>query len=107
MSRTVCAAPTDASLWRQLVARAHPDSGGSEHLFVWANSVRELVCGDYATGRIADSRSYATGAERDYASSSYSSDMPERIPFEWFYTFEELTARALRLAKELDHPFRE
>lgn len=33
--------PNDSRMWRQLLARAHPDAGGSDELFVWAQSVRE------------------------------------------------------------------
>lgn len=32
-------------MWRRLVARAHPDAGGSHDLFIWTGALRELVCG--------------------------------------------------------------
>jgi uncharacterized protein YbaR (Trm112 family) len=93
MSRTVCAPPTDRALWRKLVSLAHPDAHGDDALFVWANNVRQLVCeGGYGQSGQAQ----RTGAE----------PKPERIPFEWYMPFEELTRRALRIAKEQEHPFR-
>ena len=30
-------------MWRRLLARAHPDGGGDDELFVWAKSLEELV----------------------------------------------------------------
>lgn len=43
MSRTATAPPTDPRLWRLLLARAHPDAGGSGELFVWAQALREVL----------------------------------------------------------------
>ena len=40
------APPTDRRFWRLLLARAHPDHGGSEDLFVWCQNLREHVAGD-------------------------------------------------------------
>jgi hypothetical protein len=28
-------------MWRRILARAHPDSGGDHELFVWIQNVRE------------------------------------------------------------------
>lgn len=33
--------PDDKRMWRQLLARCHPDAGGSEELFKWAQEQRE------------------------------------------------------------------
>jgi hypothetical protein len=32
-------------MWRQLLARCHPDAGGNEELFVWATALRNAVLG--------------------------------------------------------------
>lgn len=34
---------TDPSMWRRLLARAHPDTGGSDELCVWAQALRNYV----------------------------------------------------------------
>jgi len=44
MSRLVAPSPDDRTLWRRLLARVHPDSGGSDDLFTWATRVRESLC---------------------------------------------------------------
>jgi len=44
MARTPTHPPTDRSMWRRLLARAHPDTGGTHELFIWAGTVREVVC---------------------------------------------------------------
>src|SRR5215207_5778641 len=41
--RLLVALPTDRAMWRRLLARAHPDAGGDDELFVWAKSLEELV----------------------------------------------------------------
>ncbi|MGF1470139.1 MAG: hypothetical protein ACFB50_00170 [Rubrobacteraceae bacterium] len=34
----------DRRMWRQLLARLHPDSGGDPELFLFACSVKDQVC---------------------------------------------------------------
>ena len=36
--------PNDNRMWRLLLARLHPDSGGDHELFVFASTVRDAVC---------------------------------------------------------------
>lgn len=43
MPKTATAPPTDGRLWRLLLARTHPDAGGSDELFVWAQGLRESL----------------------------------------------------------------
>jgi hypothetical protein len=45
--RTVTPPPTDRRMWRRLIDRAHPDTGGAHDLFVWTNRLREHVAGDH------------------------------------------------------------
>ncbi len=33
----------DRGMWRKLIARAHPDAGGTHELFIWAQELREIV----------------------------------------------------------------
>lgn len=35
--------PDDHRMWRLLLARCHPDAGGSEELFKWAQELKEEV----------------------------------------------------------------
>ncbi len=46
MPRTPTLPPTDPRMWRRVLARLHPDSGGAHELFLWGTVVRDLVCGD-------------------------------------------------------------
>ena len=43
--------PNDQGMWRLLLARLHPDAGGDHELFVFANAVKEEVCGGGRTRR--------------------------------------------------------
>jgi hypothetical protein len=46
LPNTLCPHPTDRRMWKRALARVHPDSGGSEALFVWLNNVRGYVLDD-------------------------------------------------------------
>lgn len=85
--RALTAPPDDRSMWRRLVARAHPDTGGSEELFVWANHVRTVLCGGELGPEIPRREA--------------STDDVARIPFDPSIDFSELTRRALKLAEEV------
>jgi hypothetical protein len=91
--RTVSPPPTDRRMWRRLIARAHPDTGGADDLFVWARSVYEHVVGD----RIEDRR---TRAERRRPPPHPTTG--ERIDFTRAFDvaddFEDLTERIVALA---------
>lgn len=64
-------------MWRKLVARAHPDTGGDHELFIFAMSVRDAVCGAELARK--------TEAEE-----------PARVPFSREQDFATLTRRALK-----------
>jgi hypothetical protein len=36
--------PNDHRMWRLLLARLHPDAGGDHELFVFASTVKNVVC---------------------------------------------------------------
>jgi hypothetical protein len=86
-------------MWRKLLARTHPDAGGSHELFIWAGSVRDAVCGgelradpkpeprDHPSRRREASTNYTTHAD----------DKP-RVPYPTGADFEEVTRTALRRA---------
>jgi hypothetical protein len=50
--RTPTAPPTDRSMWRRLLARAHPDRGGDHDLFIWTDALREYVVGSHSESPI-------------------------------------------------------
>ena len=95
MPRTATAPPTNGRLWRLLLARTHPDAGGSDELFVWAQGLREALEGPAprSCGRCKPTDSSPNGE-------------PERIPFEERSDPMALIRRALSLADELEHPYK-
>lgn len=97
MPRMAAASPTDGRLWRLLLARTHPDAGGSDELFVWAQGLRESL----DQGR-AETRACA----RCKPANSPTAEEPERIPFEDRSDPAALARRALYLADELEHPYK-
>jgi hypothetical protein len=109
--RTAPPAPlTDQRLWRRLLARLHPDAGGTEELFVFGQAVRERVeAGDLPTvhdvGEKAPARS---PAQRRRRARPKAGQDRRPIAFEAArgVPFEELTRRAVDLAGELEEPYR-
>ncbi len=90
MTRTPTLPADDPKMWRQLIARTHPDAGGSHELFIWTGAVRELVC-----SRVAESPT----RNRPKPASD-----PDRVPWSGAYDFEEVTRTALRYAS-LGEPY--
>ncbi len=37
--------PDDPRMWKRLLSRAHPDTGGGHELFIWTRAVKDVVCG--------------------------------------------------------------
>ncbi len=95
MSRTVTQPPDDPRMWRRLVARAHPDSGGDHELFIWATATRQVVCGGELGSEIPR-RERPAGGNRP---------APERVPFDPFADFASLTDRALAMADAVAEPY--
>ena len=97
MPKTATAPPTDRRLWRLLLARTHPDAGGTDELFVWAQGLREALDEDAPTRR--------TCGGCDPTANSGAEDS-ERIPFDPDLNIIALTRRALSLVDEIDHSYR-
>ena len=93
MGRTPTLPPTDAGMWRRLMARAHPDAGGAHELFIWAGRVKELVCSD----ELQTSRRQAHESPRKGS--------VECIPFDPYADFEVLTSRAVAMASAVAEPY--
>jgi hypothetical protein len=100
VSRTLAPAPTDRSMWRRLLALAHPDGHGAHDWFVWASAFREHLAGDYVEP--AKPADYHRPRRTTIADSL-------RVDFSDAYVkaanFDELTRRALDLAVELPEPY--
>lgn len=90
--RTTTLPPTDGAMWRKLLAKVHPDAGGTHDLFIWAGAVRETICGGelHLEPRRHEQRRPASPP-----------DNKERIPYPDGQSFREGTAEALRMADDL------
>ena len=97
MPRTPTLPPTDAGMWRKLLALCHPDGHGDHETFVWASALREHVAGDGAVELLRETPRY-----------SRHRGGPERIPFDpdlgFVDEFVDLTHRALRIGKLAGEP---
>jgi hypothetical protein len=76
--------PTDRAMWRRLLARAHPDAGGDDELFVWAKSLEELV---RAKAQDVPAPPLGGTLRRE-----------GRIPFDPYTDFDRISERALQFA---------
>ena len=92
MTRTPTLPANDPKMWRRLVARAHPDAGGSHELFVWTGAVRDLVCAPVAE------------PPARFRPESATAPAPDRVPWSDAYDFCEVTRTALRYAS-LGEPY--
>jgi hypothetical protein len=97
--RTLTLPPTDSTMWRKLLAAAHPDSAcGSHELFVWAAALREHVVG----GAIEPPKlpRYTPMWEAG----------PDRVSFDPTFgaepDFWDLTHRALSVGRSVEEPYR-
>jgi hypothetical protein len=93
MARTPTRPPTDRVMWRRLIARAHPDSGGDHELFIWTGAVRDVVCAGLRP-RVEDS------GQPDPSTPRSTSDDAAHVPFDRGEAFAALTGRALAHAGE-------
>ena len=88
--RTPTLPPNDRAMWRRLVSRAHPDTGGDHDLFIWTCATRDVICGGELGSEIPR-------RGRDQA--------PDRVPFERYADFEALTDRAVTMAEAVAQPY--
>ncbi|MBA3473944.1 MAG: hypothetical protein H0T57_12080 [Rubrobacter sp.] len=96
MPRTATSPPTDGRLWRLLLARTHPDAGGTDELFVWAQALREIL---------EDGPPDRQVCGRCNPGSSSPTEESDRIPFEPDLDPIALARRILALVDELEHPY--
>ena len=73
-------------MWRRLLARAHPDAGGDDELFVWAKSLEEVVA---RLSKAQDGLSPRLGG---------TVEKEGRIPFDPHTDFDRISERALQFA---------
>jgi hypothetical protein len=101
MARTPTHPPTDRLMWRRLLARAHPDAGGTHELFIWTGTVRDVVC----------SLSHPAGGNpepTDHPSRRREPSTPStgaRVPFDEDAYLEVLTDRAIKMAEAVAEPY--
>ncbi|MDP9488083.1 MAG: hypothetical protein M3Q49_20225 [Actinomycetota bacterium] len=96
--RTVTQPPDDPKMWRRLVARAHPDTGGDHELFVWVTALKDSVCRGIEAPRVErEPRPY----ESPRRPTTSPADAAERVPFSPFEDFHTLTKQVLLVAGEV------
>lgn len=100
--RTATLAPLDdGRLWRLLLARVHPDAGGTGELFIFAQGVREAVSSVPAVRQICGRCDLVRSAAR----SEQEWEAPDRVPFDPELPSWEITRRALHISQDLDEPY--
>ena len=89
-------------MWRKLLKRAHPDSGGEHELFIWTTALHQHHCHD----GMEDVR---TNHERRRPPPRPKSSAGDRIDFSRAFTvahdFDELTERAMEFAETCPEPY--
>jgi hypothetical protein len=95
MTRTPTLPIDDRSMWRRLVSRSHPDTGGDHELFIWTVATRDAICGGELGSEIPR-------RERRETSTS---NVGERVPFDEDALLEVLTDRALAMAEAVAEPY--
>src|SRR5215217_5366852 len=96
MTRTATHPPDHRGMWRRLVGRAHPDTGGDGNLFIWAMATRDAICGGEFGSDIP---------RRERCEQPSRSSASECIPFDEDAFLEVLTDRALAMAEAVAEPF--
>jgi hypothetical protein len=84
-----------------LLKRAHPDTGGSHDLFLWAQHLREYIAGDAPE----EPPSYARARRQPPPHPSSGDRIEFSEAFERFGSFSELTAHILAKAADMPEPF--
>ncbi len=95
--RTVAQPPDDARMWKRLVARAHPDTGGDHELFIWTTAVRDVVRNSSLPAGGSPEPTVHPSRRREP-----STDDRPRVPFDPGCDFAALTGRALQRAQAGD-----
>jgi hypothetical protein len=108
LTRTPTKPHDDRTMWRRLIAQAHPDAGGDHELFIWTGALKDHVCipGGFSSGanpgdKVGSEASEEKGSEARRGEWSGPED-PDRIPYPPYTDFREATLSALRYAN--NHP---
>jgi hypothetical protein len=88
-------------MWRRLLARAHPDAGGTHELFIWTGAVRDVVCGSSLRG--APRPDPDDHSSRRLEGSTH--EDPACVPFDEDAYLEVLTDRAVTMAAAVAEPY--
>jgi hypothetical protein len=90
--RTPTLPPTEPTMWRKLLARTHPDTGGSHELFIWTHALRETV--------------EESLVRPHYEAPRYEppTDTADRVPFNPAMGFDAITLKALEMAETIAPP---
>ena len=111
---TTATSATDPRMWRRLLARTHPDTGGDHELFVWTQSVLREAIKQNQQSPVTDlfEQMLSEWNQRPPASRKPRKKKPRsedrsknHILFETDLSFDELTARALEMAKDFGEPY--
>jgi hypothetical protein len=97
MPKTQTPHPTDRSMWRVLLKRCHPDSGGSSDLFVWVNHIREYVLDDTIEEPLPR-------VEREPPKHPTTGDRLDYTEAFSFGSFTNLTRSAVDMGEQADSP---
>jgi hypothetical protein len=103
--RTVPAVPLDdPATWRRVLARLHPDAGGSHELFLFGTALREAVCGDGLGEPPEEDLSRARQKPR-HAEPPGAGEDSRRVPFPGYLSHGEVVDAALRTAEYVGEPY--
>jgi hypothetical protein len=92
-------------MWKRVLRRCHPDTGGDHSLFIWVNSVFVHVAGDTFEPSEATRREYEP-PRRDPPRHPPRTETADRVQFSHgFASFTELTEHAVAMAADLPQPF--
>jgi hypothetical protein len=98
MTRTPTLPHDDRGMWRLLVGRSHPDTGGDHELFIWTVATRDAICG----GEIPMHERREQPSRWRETSTSGPAD---RVAFDQVADFKVLTDRAVSMAVAVDKPY--
>ncbi len=107
--RTNAPPANDASIWRRLMARAHPDAGGDHELFLFVTALKEQLVQQVCEGCRSRNGNATTEGQRPRPGATSQQDTADRIPYSRSMgeDFGDVTYRALSMADKLPYPFSE
>jgi hypothetical protein len=101
MTRTPTLPFDDRHMWRRLLSRSHPDTGGSHELFIWTVAVRDVVCSSRDQDAVNAEPEDHPSRRREPSSSA----ARVRLPFDEEALLEVLTDRAVTMAAAVAEPY--